>query len=94
MCWNEPWRCPVPPSPERTSSCTNIPPAPLPHSPAAASGSGGLASPWLGDRLEALERATIEEALQAHRFNKTATARALGLTLRALRYRMEKLGLP
>jgi two-component system response regulator PilR (NtrC family) len=47
----------------------------------------------LGERLESLERATIEQALQANRFNKTATARQLGLTLRALRYRMQKLGI-
>jgi two-component system response regulator PilR (NtrC family) len=40
-----------------------------------------------------VERAAIEQALAANRYNKTATARQLGLTLRALRYRMEKLGM-
>ncbi|MGI9329556.1 MAG: sigma-54-dependent transcriptional regulator [Gammaproteobacteria bacterium] len=47
----------------------------------------------LGERLQSVERQTIREALQAHRYNKTRTAESLGLTLRALRYRMQKLGL-
>ena len=50
-------------------------------------------TPHLGDRLESLERETIVAALKEHRYNKTATARTLGLTLRALRYRMQKLGI-
>ena len=51
------------------------------------------AAPLLGDRLDSLERETIVAALKEHRYNKTATARTLGLTLRALRYRMQKLGI-
>lgn len=47
----------------------------------------------LGKRLESVERETIQKALEAHRFNKTRTAASLGLTLRALRYRMQKLGM-
>ena len=47
----------------------------------------------LGDRLELLERETILKALAENRYNKTATAKKLGLTLRALRYRMQKLGI-
>jgi len=47
----------------------------------------------LGKRLESVERETIRKALEAHRFNKTRTAASLGLTLRALRYRMQKLGM-
>ena len=47
----------------------------------------------LGDQLEAIEREAIEKALAETRFNKTAAARQLGLTLRALRYRMQKLGI-
>ncbi len=47
----------------------------------------------LGKRLESVERDTIRKALEAHRFNKTRTAASLGLTLRALRYRMQKLGM-
>lgn len=47
----------------------------------------------LGDRLESVERDAIQRALEANRYNKTAAARQLGLTLRALRYRMQKLGM-
>ncbi|MDP9198046.1 MAG: sigma-54 dependent transcriptional regulator [Pseudomonadota bacterium] len=47
----------------------------------------------LPDRLEDIERATIVRALEAARFNKTAAARALGISFRALRYRIKKLGI-
>jgi two-component system response regulator PilR (NtrC family) len=47
----------------------------------------------LGERLESVEREAIQRALEANRYNKTAAARQLGLTLRALRYRMQKLGM-
>jgi len=47
----------------------------------------------LGERLESVERDAIQRALEENRYNKTAAARQLGLTLRALRYRMQKLGL-
>jgi two-component system response regulator PilR (NtrC family) len=56
-----------------------------------AAGSPGAAG--LGDRLDSVERDAIVKALEAHRFNKTAAARHLGLTLRALRYRIKKLGI-
>jgi len=39
------------------------------------------------------EKSTITEALEQTRWNKTAAARRLGLSLRQLRYRMDKLGL-
>jgi two-component system, NtrC family, response regulator PilR len=39
------------------------------------------------------ERAAIMKALEATRWNRTAAARQLGLTLRQLRYRLEKLGI-
>jgi two-component system response regulator PilR (NtrC family) len=45
----------------------------------------------LGDQLESVERQAIIAALENTRFNKTAAAKQLGLTLRALRYRMQKL---
>jgi two-component system response regulator PilR (NtrC family) len=47
----------------------------------------------LGDQLESVERDAIRKALEETRYNKTQAAKRLGLTLRALRYRMEKLGL-
>ena len=43
--------------------------------------------------LSGIERTIIEEALQTHRWNRTATAKSLGITLRSLRYRLKKLGI-
>jgi two-component system response regulator PilR (NtrC family) len=43
--------------------------------------------------LEMIERALITEALDATRWNKTAAAKQLGITFRALRYRLKKLNL-
>ncbi len=39
------------------------------------------------------ERALITQALEATRWNKTAAAKKLGITFRALRYKLKKLGL-
>jgi len=47
----------------------------------------------LGDKLENIERDEITQALEQNRYNKTATAKRLGLSLRALRYRIKKLGI-
>lgn len=43
--------------------------------------------------LENIERQILAEALLQHRWNKTATAAALGISFRSLRYRLKKLGL-
>jgi two-component system response regulator PilR (NtrC family) len=43
--------------------------------------------------LDRTERAAILEALEKTRFNRTAAAKLLGITFRALRYRMERLGI-
>jgi len=43
--------------------------------------------------LESIERQAIEKALEATRWNKTAAARRLGISFRALRYRLKKLGM-
>jgi len=56
----------------------------------AAPADAGAADP-LGDQLESVERTAIVKALTETRYNKTAAAKRLGLTLRALRYRMQKL---
>jgi two-component system response regulator PilR (NtrC family) len=61
-------------------AATRPPPTPL----------NGLA---LGSQLEGVEREAIVRALEQHRYNKTAAARALGMTFRALRYRIKKLGI-
>jgi two-component system, NtrC family, response regulator PilR len=47
----------------------------------------------LGEQLEDVERAAIIKALEQARYNKTAAAKALGMTFRALRYRIKKLGI-
>jgi len=47
----------------------------------------------LNSYLQEVERKLIVQALEKHRWNKTAAAKSLGINLRALRYRMEKLGL-
>ena len=47
----------------------------------------------LGDKLEHVERDAIVDALERTRYNKTEAAKRLGLTLRALRYRIKKLGI-
>jgi two-component system response regulator PilR (NtrC family) len=47
----------------------------------------------LPDYLDHLEREAIQRALEKTRFNRTAAAKLLGITFRALRYRMQRLGL-
>ena len=47
----------------------------------------------LEDYLEEIEKEAISQALEENRWNKTATAKYLGLTFRSLRYRLKKLGL-
>ncbi|HLN48027.1 MAG TPA: sigma-54 dependent transcriptional regulator [Steroidobacteraceae bacterium] len=58
--------------------------------PAAANAPSGGA---LGDHLEDIERDAIVKALEQTRFNKTAAAKVLGMSFRALRYRIKKLGI-
>jgi len=68
----------------------------LRHTPGT---SGGAASATLnngsalGDHLEDIERDAIVKALEQTRFNKTAAAKVLGMSFRALRYRIKKLGI-
>ncbi|MDP9083235.1 MAG: sigma-54 dependent transcriptional regulator [Pseudomonadota bacterium] len=47
----------------------------------------------LGDHLEDIERDAIVKALEQTRYNKTAAAKVLGMSFRALRYRIKKLGI-
>jgi len=47
----------------------------------------------LPDYLERIEKKAIMEALEKTRYNRTAAAKLLGITFRALRYRMEKLSI-
>jgi two-component system response regulator PilR (NtrC family) len=43
--------------------------------------------------IDSLEREAIARALEECRYNKTAAAKKLGITFRALRYRLKKLGI-
>ncbi len=43
--------------------------------------------------LEGVEKTILLRALDQHRWNRTAAAKALGMTFRQLRYRLQKLGL-
>ncbi len=47
----------------------------------------------LDDLITTIERQKIMEALEETRYNKTAAARKLGITFRALRYKLKKLGI-
>jgi two-component system response regulator PilR (NtrC family) len=47
----------------------------------------------LDDYLERIERAAVEKALAQANQNKTAAAKLLGISFRALRYKLEKLGI-
>jgi two-component system response regulator PilR (NtrC family) len=47
----------------------------------------------LQDYLDQIEKQAILEALERTRFNRTAAAKLLGITFRAMRYRMERLGI-
>jgi two-component system response regulator PilR (NtrC family) len=58
---------------------------------AGTPGEGGGAA--LPDALERIERERIQQALEACRYNKTRAAAQLGITFRALRYKLKKLGI-
>jgi two-component system response regulator PilR (NtrC family) len=51
------------------------------------------ASGGLDDYISNLERTAIIKALEESRYNKTAAAKKLGITFRALRYKLKKLGI-
>jgi two-component system response regulator PilR (NtrC family) len=74
-----------PPVPSRTS-------APFPGSPASERFEDEFPAD-LAAAVAETERAAIMKALEATRWNRTAAAKQLGLTLRQLRYRLEKLGI-
>jgi len=47
----------------------------------------------LQDYLDRLEKESIIKALEQTRYNRTAAAKILGITVRSMRYRMDRLGL-
>ncbi len=61
-------------------------PTSAPAAPTAANGG-------LDDYISNIERTAIVKALEESRYNKTAAARKLGITFRALRYKLKKLGI-
>ncbi|RUL62137.1 sigma-54-dependent Fis family transcriptional regulator [Dyella dinghuensis] len=80
--------------------------APSMHGHHAGMGGGHAAPPSAGqpahppsgevpldDYISNLERTAIMKALEESRYNKTAAARKLGITFRALRYKLKKLGI-
>ncbi len=57
-------------------------------------GESGTPQPYsLEKHLENIERQAIEKALTESRWNRTAAAKKLGMSFRAFRYRLKKLGL-
>ena len=61
--------------------------------PAAAAAAAATGHTALGTQLESIERDAIVKALEKTRYNKTAAAKLLGMSFRALRYRIKKLGI-
>lgn len=73
-----------------SSEAAVVTPEALASAPAArAAGADGS----LEDYISNIERDTIVKALEESRYNKTATAKKLGITFRALRYKLKKLGI-
>lgn len=75
-----------------TISATDIQLRPTPSGGVSAAASPQTDGP-LGDHLEDIERDAILKAMEQTRYNKTAAAKILGMSFRALRYRIKKLGI-
>ncbi|MEW5834632.1 MAG: sigma-54 dependent transcriptional regulator [Pseudomonadota bacterium] len=67
--------------------------APAPAAVEAASPAAPGSGVALEDYISNLERTAIMKALEESRYNKTAAAKKLGITFRALRYKLKKLGI-
>jgi two-component system, NtrC family, response regulator PilR len=65
-----------------------------PETEQAVQVSEGSEGKWpLQEYLDRVEKEAILEALEKTRYNRTAAAKLLGITFRAMRYRMERLGI-
>jgi two-component system, NtrC family, response regulator PilR len=64
-----------------------------PAAPGTTAPTAAEAGAALGTHLESIERDAIIKALEKTRYNKTAAAKLLGMSFRALRYRIKKLGI-
>ena len=72
--------------PDASEQATPVAPLPL---PVPAQSGEFVLDDYLGD----LERVMILKALEQTRYNKTAAAKLLGISFRALRYKLKKLGM-
>ncbi|WP_222565613.1 sigma-54-dependent transcriptional regulator [Novilysobacter antarcticus] len=91
------------PAPREPGAAPLQPPASGAQTPQAAAAAAGIdprtidprdtATSALPSYIEEIERAAIQHALQENRYNKTRTAASLGITFRALRYKLKKLGI-
>jgi two-component system, NtrC family, response regulator PilR len=79
-------------TPEHIRLRTAARPAPV-EIPADRTAAAAEVSVALGTQLESIERDAIIKALEKARYNKTAAAKLLGMSFRALRYRIKKLGI-
>ena len=85
-----------------TANDLRLPAPPPARSPDAVPGTAAPAAEAVQDLdsaaalpsyIEQLERAAIQKALDENRWNKTRAAAQLGITFRALRYKLKKLGM-
>ena len=93
---NEAGMPPAESSASRTFAPMSIPPRAAAPFPPSVPQDSRFDEEFPGDLAAAVaetERAAIMKALEATRWNRTAAAKQLGLTLRQLRYRLEKLGI-
>ena len=81
------------PDPPRSEPAIERPPPPANFEPRTVPYPSAPVVNDLEGYLESLEKAAIMRALEATRYNKTAAAEKLGISFRALRYRLKKLGL-
>ncbi|MFC4727766.1 sigma-54-dependent transcriptional regulator [Coralloluteibacterium thermophilus] len=79
------------PAPAPAPAPAAAPAAALPQPPAEAARAAGEGP--LPHALEQIEREAIVRALEECRYNKTKAAAKLGITFRALRYKLKKLGI-
>ncbi len=79
-------------TPEHIRLRASVPPAAT-EAPAPGGAAAAESSTALGSQLESIERDAIIKALEKTRYNKTAAAKLLGMSFRALRYRIKKLGI-
>jgi two-component system response regulator PilR (NtrC family) len=80
------------PAPGETISGEFTQPAPLAPEQ-KRDGLSNISNQALEAKVDQTERDAINQALQQTRYNRTAAAKLLGLTLRQLRYRIQKLGI-